>query len=140
MRNVASEQMDDDELPLSSLRRKKMKKKRGSSPMRRTPSPMRRLPRRAVMRVYGLDGKLLEDDVTNIHNFLAAHTKDLPAKVGFVILGAYPILIEKQTQLDALPKGSYNAQVLYAHPTQAQLEAFQRRRQTSGVSKASRLK
>ena len=84
MRNVASEQMDDDELPLSSLRRKKMKKKRGSSPMRRTPSPMRRLPRRAVMRVYGLDGKLLEDDVTNIHNFLAAHTKDLPANVGFV--------------------------------------------------------
>ena len=56
------------------------------------------------------------------------------------MLGSYPIMIEKQAQLEALPAGEYNAQVLYAHPTQAQLEAFQRRRQTSSVSKASRLK
>ena len=127
----------DDELPLASLAKKRSRKKATS---KRSASPKRRKTKRPTLRVDGLNGKLLEDDVTNIQDFLASHTKELPAKVGFVMLGAYPIMIEKQAQLDALPPGEYNAQVLYAHPTQAQLEAFQRRKQTSGVAKASRLK
>ena len=129
----------DDDLPLASLAKKRSRKKASSN--RKSTSPKRRKARRATMKIYGLDGKLMEGDVTDIQDFLAAHTKDVPAKVGFVMLGAsYPIMIQKQTQLDALPPGEYNAQVLYAQPTQAQLEAFQRRKQTSGVSKASRLK
>ena len=127
----------DGDPPLASSAKERSRKKASK---RKSASPKRRKTKRPALRVYGLDGKLLENDVTNLQDFLASHTKELPAKVGFVMLGSYPIMIEKQAQLEALPAGEYNAQVLYAHPTQAQLEAFQRRKQTSGVSKASRLK
>ena len=136
----------DDDLPLSSLRRKKTKpraKRRSASPQR-TPSPPRgtskKNEKRAVLRAYSLDAGLL-GPVQNIHDFVSAHRKDVPVKIGFVVLGHdYPLLIEKQSQLDALPPGEYDAQIIYAHPTQAQLASLERRRRTSAVSKASRLK
>ena len=140
--------MDDDDLPLSSLRRKKKKpraKIQSRSPRRtRTPSPPRltskKNEKRAVLKTYSLDAGLL-GPVQNIHDFVSEHRKDVPVKIGFVVLGQnYPVLIEKQSQLDALPPGEYNAQIIYAHPTQAQLASLERRRRTSTVAKASRLK
>ena len=136
----------DDDLPLSRLRRKKTKpraKRRSTSPQR-TPSPPRgtskKNDKRAVLRAYSLDAGLL-GPVQNIHEFVSEHRKDVPVKIGFVVLGHdYPLLIEKQSQLDALPPGEYDAQIIYAHPTQAQLASLERRRRTSAVSKASRLK
>ena len=93
-----------------------------------------------MFRAYSLDAGLL-GPVQNIHEFVAEHRKDVPAKIGFVALGHdYPLLIEKQSQLDALPPGEYDAQIIYAHSTQAQLASLARRRRTSAVSKASRLK
>ena len=138
--------MDDDDLPLPSLRRKKTKpkaKRRTASPQR-TPSPPRRTSKknenRAVLRAYSLDAGLL-GDVRSIRDFMSEHRKDVPVKIGFVVLGPdFPVLIEKQSQLDALPPGEYDAQIIYAHPTQAQLASLERRRRTSAVSKASRLK
>ena len=130
----------DDDLPLSSLATKKTKpsKKRGASP-KRSASPKRKR-KRAVLKAYTLDAGLL-GEVTNIQDFISRNREDIPAKVGFVVLGQdFPMLIDKQRQLDALPPGEYNAQIIYAHPTQAQLESFERRRRTSGVAKASRLK
>ena len=136
----------DDDLPLSSLRRKKTKpiaKSRSASPQR-TPSPPRGSSKknetRAVLRAYSLDAGLL-GDVRSIRDFMSEHRKDVPVKIGFVVLGPdYPVLIEKQSQLDALPPGEYDAQIIYAHSTQAQLASLARRRRTSVVSKASRLK
>ena len=136
----------DDDLPLSSLRRKKTKpraKRRTASPQR-TPSPPRGTSKknenRAVLRAYSLDAGLL-GDVRSIRDFMSEHRKDVPVKIGFVVLGPdYPVLIEKQSQLDALPPGEYDAQIIYAHPTQAQLASLERRRRTSAVSKTSRLK
>ena len=133
-------------MPLSSLRRKKTKpraKRRSTSPQR-TPRPLRRTSKknenRAVLRAYSLDAGLL-GDVRSIRDFMSEHRKDVPVKIGFVVLGPdYPVLIEKQSQLDALPPGEYDAQIIYAHPTQAQLASLERRRRTSAVSKASRLK
>ena len=127
----------DDDLPLASLAKKIRKKKTLSKRTSRSPTRSKR--RRAVLRAYGLDARLL-GEVTNIQDFIADHPKDVTAKIGFVILGSYPVLIEKQAQLDALPPGDYNAQVIYAHPTQTQLETFERRNRTSGVAKASRPK
>ena len=76
----------------------------------------------------------------NIHEFVSEHRKDVPVKISFVVLGHdYPLLIEEHSQLDALPPGD-DAQIIYAHPTQAQLASLERRRRTSVVSKASRLK
>ena len=135
--------MDDGDLPLSSLARKKTKprSKRKTTSPQRTPSPRRNSKKkRAVLKAYALDAGLL-GDVTNIHEFASQNRKDLPAKVGFIVLGKdFPMLIDKQSQLDALPPGEYNAQIIYAHPTQAQLASFERRRRTNAVSKASRLK
>ena len=136
----------DDDLPLSSLRRKKTKpraKRRTASPQR-TPSPPRRTSKkndkRAVLRAYSLDAGLL-GPVQNIHEFVSEHRKDVPVKIGFVVLGQdYPVLIEKQSPLDTLPPGQYEAQIVYAHTTQAQLASLERRRHTRAVSKASRLK
>ena len=132
----------DDDLPLSSLAKKKPKKKqsrRGTSPKRRSASPKRKK-KRAVLKAYTLDAGML-GDVTNINEFALQNRDAIPKKVGFVVLGKdFPMLIDKQSQLDALPPGEYNAQVIYAHPTQARLESFERRRRTSGVAKASRLK
>ena len=48
--------------------------------------------------MYGLDGKLVENDVTNPQDFFATNRKEVPAKVAFVLLGGYPIMIEKQAQ------------------------------------------
>ena len=135
----------DEDLPLSSLRRKKTKpraKQKAASP-RRTPSPRRsskKSTKRAVLRAYSLDADLL-GPVQNIHDFVSEHRKDVPVKIGFVVLGPeFPVLIEKQSQLDALPPGEYDAQIIYAHPTQAQLASLERRRRTSTVAQASRLK
>ena len=133
-------------MPLSNLRRKKTKPraKRRSSSLQRTPSPPRRTfkknENRAVLRVYSLDADLF-GDAGSIRDFMFEHRKDVPVKIGFVVLGPdFPVLIEKQSQLDALPPGEYDAQIIYAHPTQAQLASLERRRRTSAVSKASRLK
>ena len=140
--------MDRDDLPLSSLRRKKKKpkaKRQSRSPRRtRTPSPPRRTSKksekRAVLKAYSVDAGLL-GLVQNIHDFVSEHRKDVPVNIGFVVLGPnYPVLTEKQSQLDALPPGEYDAQIIYAHPTQAQLASLERRRRTSTVAKASRLK
>ena len=80
-------------------------------------------------------------DVTNIRDFVSEHREDVPVKIGFVALGpGFPGLMEKQSQLDALPPGEYDAQIIYAHPTQAQLASLERRRRTFTVAKASRLK
>ena len=134
--------MDDDDLPLSSLRRKKAKpreKTKGFSPQR-TPSLPRRNTNRAVLNAYSLDAGLL-GDVRFIHEFVSEHRTDALMKIGFAVLGrTYPVLIEKQSQLDALPPGVHDAQIIYAHPTQAQLQALDRRRRTVSVAKASRLK
>ena len=93
-----------------------------------------------MLKAYSLDAGLL-GPVQNIHEFVSEHRKDVPVKIGFVVLGQdYPVLIEKQSQLDALPPGEYDAQIVYAHPTQAQLASLERRRRTSTVAKASRLK
>ncbi len=131
----------DDDLPLASLAMKKTKRKRNASTASRARSVSpRRSKKRAVLRAYGLDGELM-GEVTRIHEFIADHPKGLPLKIGFVVLGAAgPILMETQAQLGALPAGMYNAQVIYTHPTKKQLEAFQRRLQTTSVGKASRLK
>ena len=95
---------------------------------------------RAMLKAYSLDAGLL-GPVQNIHEFVSEHRKDVPVKTGFVVLGPdHPMLIEKQSQLDALPPGEYDAQIIYAHPTQAQLASLERRRRTSTVAKASRLK
>ena len=110
--------------------------------MRRTPSPPRSRgkKKRATLRAYTLDAGLL-GVVTNIQDFISRNRKDIPAKVGFVVLGqGFPMLIDKQSQLDALPPSEYNAQEIYPHPTQKQLAAFERRRRTSAVAKASRPK
>ena len=133
--------MDDEDLPLSNLRRKKTRAKRKSRSPRRTPSPRRSSKTtRAVLRAYSLDAGML-GDATNIRDFVSEHRKDVPVKIGFAVLGPeFPVLIEKQSQLDALPPGEYDAQIIYAHPTQAQLASLERRRRTSTVAKASRLK
>ena len=133
--------MDDEDLPLSSLRRKKTRTKRKSRSPQRTPSPRRSSKTtRAVLRAYSLDAGML-GDVTNIRDFVSEHRKDVPVKIGFVVLGPeFPVLIEKQSQLDALAPGEYDAQIIYAHPTQSQLASLERRRRTSTVAKASRLK
>ena len=81
-------------MPLASLAKKRSRKKATSK--RKSASPKRRKTRRPALRVYGLDGKSLENDVTHLQDFLASHTKELPAKVGFVMLGAYPIMIENK--------------------------------------------
>ena len=134
--------MDDDDLPLPSLRRNKAKpreKTKGFSPQR-TPSLPRRNTNRAVLKAYSLDAGAL-GDVKNIREFVSEHRKDVPVKIGFAVLGqTYPVLIEKQSRLDALPPGAYDAQIICAHPTQAQLQALDRRRHTVSVAKASRLK
>ena len=121
--------MDDDDLPLSSLRRKKAKprkKTKGFSPQR-TPSLPRRNTNRAVLKAHSLDAGLL-GDVRIIRESVSGHRQDVPVKIGFAVLGqTYPVLIEKQSQLDALPPGVYDAQIIYAHPAQAQLQALDRR-------------
>ena len=95
---------------------------------------------RAMLKAYSLDAGLL-GHVQNIHEFVSEHRKDVPVKIGFVVLGPdNPVLFEKQSQLDALPPGEYDAQIIYAHPTHAQLASLERRRRTSTVAKASRLK
>ena len=147
-RNVAWYKWTTTTCPLSSLRRKKMKTRaqnKSASPRRtRTPSPPRRTSKknekRAVLKAYSLDAGLL-GPVQDIHGFVSEHRKDVPVRIGFVVLGQkYPVLVKKQSQLDALPPGEYDAQIIYAHPTKAQLASLERRRHTSVVSKASRLK
>ena len=99
--------MGDDDLPLSSLRRKKAKpreKTKGFSPQR-TPSLPRRNTNFAVRKAYSLDAGLL-GDVRIIRVSVSGHRQDVPVKIGFAVLGlTYPVLIEKQSQLDALPPG-----------------------------------
>ena len=91
-----------------------------------------------TLRVYGLNGDLL-GDVTDIAAFKIAHKKDIPAQIGFVVLGpAGGYMIDNQQQLDALPAGNYPAHAVFVHPTEAQLRAFNRRRATSEVSKRAR--
>ena len=103
----------DEDLPLSSLRRKKTKpraKKKSRSPRRtRTPSPPRRTSKtnekRAVLKAYSLDAGLL-GPVQNIHEFVSEHRKDVPVKIGFVVLGHdCPLLIEKQKSIRRVAAG-----------------------------------
>ena len=125
---------DADELPLSSLwRESKSPKRKGKTKTSRSPSPRRRhskgkAPKKTTLRVYGLNGDLL-GDVTDIAAFKIAHKKDIPAKIGFVVLGpAGGYMIDNQQQLDALPAGDYPAHAVFVHPTEAQLRALNRRR------------
>ena len=109
---------------------------------RKSPSPKRKQkPKRAILKAYNLDGQFL-GDVRSIADFAIEHRKEVPTKVGFVLLGsaAFPILIDKQIQLDAMPAGEYPAQIIYSHPTQQQLESLGRKQRTNAVAKASRLK
>ena len=135
---------DEDDIPLSSLwRESKSPKRKGKTKTSRSPSPRRRhsngkAPKKTTLRVYGLNGDLL-GDVTDIAAFEIAHKKDIPAKIGFVVLGpAGGYMIDNQQQLDALPAGDYPAHAVFVHPTEAQLRAFNRRRATSEVSKRAR--
>ena len=83
----------------------------------------------------------MHGDVTHIRDCVSEHREDVPVKIGFVVLGSdFPVLIKKQHQLDALPPGEYDARILYTHLTQAQLASLERRRRTSTVAEASRLK
>ena len=93
-----------------------------------------------MLKAYSLDAGLL-GDVRIICESVSEYRQDVPVKIGFAVLGqTYPVLIEKQSQLDGLPPGVYDAQIIYAHPTQAQLASLERRRRTGAVSKAPRLK
>ena len=132
---------DDDELPLSSLWRKsKSPKHKGKTKTGLSPSPRRRRskgksPKKTTLRVYGLNGDLL-GDATDIAAFKIAHKKDIPAKIGFVVLGpAGGYMIDNQQQLDAIPAGNYPAHAVFIHPTEAQLRALNRRRTINDVSK-----
>ena len=148
---------DDDDLPLASLARQSKSKRRhdkkkqtrrksrSASPKKsrsKSPSSKRQQkPKRAILKAYNLDGQFL-GDVRDIADFVVEHRKEVPTKVGFVLLGsaAFPILIDKQIQLDAMPAGEYPAQIVYSQPSQEQLETFGRKQRTNAVAKASRLK
>ena len=90
---------DDDDLPLAALARqskrnekKRTRKSRSASPnksrKRKSPSPKRKQqkPKRAILKAYNLDGEFV-GDVRDIADFAIEHRKDVPAKVGFVLLG-----------------------------------------------------
>ena len=135
---------DADELPLSSLwRESKSPKRKGKTKTSRSPSPRRRhskgkAPKKTTLRVYGLNGDLL-GDATDLAAFKIAHKKDIPAKIGFVVLGpSGGYMIDNQQQLDAIPAGNYQAHAVFVHPTDAQLRALNRRRATNEVSKRVR--
>ena len=145
---------DEDDLPLAALARqskrrqnkgKQTRKSRSASPNKvrsKSPSPKRKQkPKRAILTAYNLDGQFL-GDVRSIADFAIEHRKEVPTKVGFVLLGsaAFPILIDKQIQLDAMPAGEYPAQIVYSQPSQEQLETFGRKQRTNAIAKASRLK
>ena len=144
---------DDDDLPLAALakqskrnKKQRTRKHRSASPNKsrsKSPSPKRKQqkPKRAILKAYGLGGEFV-GDVRGIAEFVVEHRKDVPAKVGFVLLGSagFPILINNQMQLDALPAGEYTAQIVYSHPSQEQLETFGRKQRTNAVVKAARLK
>ena len=147
---------DDDDLPLAALARqskrrqnkkKQTRKSRSASPNKsrnsKSPSSKRKQqkPKRAIVKAYNLDGQFV-GDVRSIADFAIEHRKEVPTKVGFVLLGsaAFPILIDKQIQLDAMPAGEYPAQNVYSQPSQEQLETFGRKQRTNAVAKASRLK
>ena len=145
---------DDDDLPLAALARqskrnekKRTRKSRSASPnksrKRKSPSPKRKQqkPKRAILKAYNLDGEFV-GDVRDIADFAIEHREEVPAKIGFVLLGsaAFPILIDKQIQLDAMPAGEYPAQIVYSQPSQEQLETFGRKQRTNAVVKAARLK
>ena len=129
---------DDDDLPLAALARqskrnkkKRTRKSRSASPTKsrnsKSPSPKRKQqkPKRAILKAYGLGGEFV-GDVRGIAEFVVEHRKDVPAKVGFVLLGsaAFPIFLNNQMQLDLLPAGEYTAQIVYSHPSQEQLDTF----------------
>ncbi|MDE0830805.1 MAG: hypothetical protein OSB03_16550, partial [Vicinamibacterales bacterium] len=135
---------DEDDLPLSSLwRESKSPKRKGKTKTSRSPSPRRRhskgkAPKKTTLRVYGLNGDCL-GDVTDIAAFKIAHKQDIPAQIGFVVLGpAGGYMIDNQQQLDAIPAGNYPAHAVFVHPTEAQLRAFNRRRTINDVSKRAR--
>ena len=144
---------DDDDLPLAALakqskrnKKQQTRKPRSASPNKsrsKSPSPKRKQqkPKRAILKAYGLGGEFV-GDVRGIAEFIVEHRKDVPAKVGFVLLGsaAFPIFLNNQTQLDLLPAGEYTAQIVYSHPSQEQLETFGRKQRTNAVVKAARLK
>ena len=145
---------DDDDLPLAALARqskrrqnkkKQTRKSRSASPKKsrsKSPSSKRQQkPKRAILKAYNLDGEFV-GDVRGIAEFVVEHRKDVPAKVGFVLLGsaAFPIFLNNQMQLDLLPAGEYTAQIVYSHPSQEQLETFGRKQLTNAVVKAARLK
>ena len=118
---------DDDDLPLAALARqskrnkkKRTRKSRSASPTKfrnsKSPSPKRKQqkPKRAILKAYNLDGEFV-GDVRDIADFVVEHRKEVPASVGFVLLGSagFPILINNQMQLDALPAGEYTAQIVF---------------------------
>ena len=141
---------DDDDLPLSSLARqsKRNKKKQTRKPLSASPSKSRskspssqrkkNKPKRAILKAYNLAGEFV-GDVRSIADFVVEHRKEVPASVGFVLLGSagFPILIDKQMQLDAMPAGEYPAQIVYSQPSQEQLETFGRKQRTNAVAKAA---
>jgi hypothetical protein len=150
--------MDDDDLPLVSLAREKQKgkgpmKSRKKSASSKSPKPSRKKSsspkrnqkktlRRAILKAYTVAGELI-GDVRGIADFVVEHRKEVPAKVGFVLLGSagFPIFIDKQSQLDSMRAGEYPAQIVYSHPSQEQLDALSRRKRTNAVKQtASRLK
>ena len=129
---------------LSSLwRESKSPKRKGKTKTSRSPSPRRRhekgkAPKKTTLRVYGLNGDLL-GDATDLAAFKLAHKKDIPAKIGFVVLGpAGGYMIDNQQQLDAIPAGNYQAHAVFVHPTDAQSRALSRRRTINDVSKRAR--
>ena len=145
---------DDGDLPLAALARqskrrqnkkKQTRKSRSASPKKprsKSPSSKRQQkPKRAILKAYGLDGEFV-GDCRDIAEFIVDRRKGVPAKVGFVVLGSvgFPILINNQMQLDALPAGEYTAQIVYSQPSHEQLETFGRKQRTNAVVKAARLK
>lgn len=139
----------DDELPLSSLESshtRKKKKSKGKPRRSRTRSPAR-IPsplgskknnKRAVLRVSALSGEQV-GIVKNIKDF--ASEQDEPMKIAFAISGTSSlILIKTQQEMDALPPGVYDAQMILTAPTKGELEAFARKRKTNAISKPARLK
>ena len=131
--HINDDMNDDDELPLSSLwRQSKSPKRKGKTKTGLSPSPRRRrskgkAPKKTTLRVYGFNGDLL-GDATDIAASKLAHKKDIPAKIGFVVLGpAGAYMIDSQQQLDAIPAGNSHAHAVFVHPTEARSRAFNRR-------------
>ena len=143
-RHINDDMNGEDDIPLSSLwRESKSPKRKGKTKTSRSPSPRRRhskgkAPKKTTLRVYGLNGDLL-GDVTDIAAFKIAHKKDIPAKIGFVVLGpAGGYMIDNQQQLDAILAGNCPADAVVTHPTEAQIHALSPRRTINDVSKRAR--